>query len=170
MAAQAYWIEGAWKGRLTIVPRPRGGDWLEGEVSDWRKAAIGVVVSLLTPNEVAELGLEAEKELCQSHGIRFISFPIPDREVPASRVVALTLVQDLEQALANGEKIALHCRQSVGRAGLIAACLLVSGGEEPPSAFERISTARGCKVPDTAEQERWVANFASVTTLNKVSR
>jgi protein-tyrosine phosphatase len=108
------------------------------------------------PDEVAEFALEAEDELCKARGIRFISFAIPDRGVPTSKAVA-ALVQKLEQALKDGKNIALHCRQSVGRSALIAALLFVVAGEEPHHAFERISLVRGCKVPDTAEQEHWVA-------------
>jgi hypothetical protein len=32
MRAQLYWIEGPWAGHFAIVPRPRGGDWLEDEI------------------------------------------------------------------------------------------------------------------------------------------
>lgn len=161
MAARIYWIEGPWKGKLAIVPRPRGGDWLEDEISDWRKAGIDVVVSFLTPDEVGEFDLEDEGVLCEARGIRFISFAIPDREVPPSQFAAVSLVHDVEQSLTEGKNIALHCRQSVGRSALIAACLLVAAGEDSHRAFERISSARGCTVPDTAEQEQWVTDHAS---------
>jgi protein-tyrosine phosphatase len=161
MAAQAYWIEGPWKGQLAIVPRPRGGDWLEDEVADWREAGIDTVVSFLTPDEVAEFDLQAEKDLSEAQGIRFVSFPIPDRGVPASQRAAAALVQDLEQSLADGEKVALHCRQSVGRSALIAAYLLILEGEEPQPAFDRIRSSRGVQVPDTAEQIQWVADRAA---------
>lgn len=43
---------------------------------------------------------------------------------------------------------------------MMAACVLVSLGEEPDTAFERIARARGCPVPDTAEQREWVLRFA----------
>jgi hypothetical protein len=159
MAARVYWIEGPWKGRLAIVPRPYGGDGLADAVTDWRKAGINAVVSFLLPDEITEFDLKAEKELCEAQGIRFISFAIPDRKVPASKRDALTLVRDLKQLLVNGKNIGLHCRQSVGRSALIAACLLVSVGEEPSSAFARISAVRGGKVPDTTEQQQWVADL-----------
>ncbi len=77
MASRLYIIEGPRRGRLAIAPRPRGGDWLENEISDWREAGIDVVVSLLTPDEVTEFGLETEKQLCEAQGIRFVSFPTP---------------------------------------------------------------------------------------------
>src|ERR1051325_2652281 len=159
MAARVYWIEGPWKGRLAIIPRPPGGDWLEDEISNWHKAGISVVVSFLTPDEIAELNLKTEKELSEAHGINFVSFPISDRQVPTSKAIVLALVQDLKHRLINGEKIGLHCRQSVGRSALIAACLLLSVGADPRDAFERISSARGGKVPDTEEQQQWVVDL-----------
>jgi hypothetical protein len=64
MRAEIYWIPGSWPGRLGIVPRPRGGDWLEDEIRAWRDAGLDVAVSLLTPDEAAELGLECEEEQC----------------------------------------------------------------------------------------------------------
>ncbi len=57
MKNPVYWIEGVPTGKVAIVPRPRGGDWLEDEVRAWRAAGIDVVVSLLTDDEVRELGL-----------------------------------------------------------------------------------------------------------------
>jgi protein-tyrosine phosphatase len=160
MPTQAYWIEGQWKGRLAIVPRPRGGDWVADEVAAWRKSGIDVVVSLLTPDEVAEFDLHAEAGWCEAFGIEFISFPIPDRGVPVSPQAVAALVDKLDEALGAGRQIAVHCRQSVGRSALLAACLLVASGVEPEAAFARISAARGCSVPDTPEQVRWVTDYA----------
>jgi|GEM_PF-219705 len=156
MAQRAHWIDGPWRGRLAIVPRPRGGDWLEDEIANWRDAGIDQVVSFLTPEEVSLFELGEEGKLCEAHGIRFTSFPIPDRSVPASAAESERLLRDIEHSLTIGENVALHCRQSVGRSALIAADLLVSAGEAPREAFERITLARGSKVPDTPQQEQWV--------------
>jgi protein-tyrosine phosphatase len=156
MTALLYWIEGPWAGRFAIVPRPRGGDWLEDEIQAWQQAGIDRVVSLLTPDEVADLELGQEAAWCQTYGIQYVSFPIPDRSVPASRHAVLDLVHQLEQALAEGESIAVHCRQGIGRSALLAACVLVAAGMEPETAFQHIRTARGCAVPETAEQREWV--------------
>jgi hypothetical protein len=46
------------------------------------REGIEVLVSLLTPDEVAELGLSDEERLCNHYGIRFFNFSIPDRCVP----------------------------------------------------------------------------------------
>src|SRR6185503_14796863 len=79
LKTELYWIEGSWPGKLAIVPRPRGGDWLADEVQAWRQAGLDVMVSLLTQEENAELDLTQEAESSQTGGLQFIEFPIPDR-------------------------------------------------------------------------------------------
>ena len=162
MSIQIYWIDGPWPGRLAIVPRPRGGDWLKGEVQSWKEAGLNVVVSLLTQEEVVELELSQEEDWCHVYDIQFCSFPIPDRGVPASRQAVAELTERLEKALEAGESIAVHCRQGIGRSSIIAALLLVSAGEEPETALAHISQARGCSVPDTSEQSQWLRGFVAV--------
>ncbi len=160
MKTELYWIEGPWPGRLAILPRPRGGDWLEDEVRSWQQSGLDVVVSLLTREEIADLDLTQEAELCQTHGLQFFSFPIVDRGTPASRWATLELVRKLDKALSEGKSLAIHCRQGIGRSALIAACLLVIADVAPEIAFLRVSAARGCAVPETTEQREWIREFA----------
>jgi hypothetical protein len=47
-------------GKLSIVARPRGGDWLFDEIKALREAGVGVLVSLLTSPEVSEFDLAEE--------------------------------------------------------------------------------------------------------------
>lgn len=159
MRAELYWIAKTWPGKLAVFPRPRGGDWLPDEVQDWVAAGLQVIVSLLTAEEVAELGLTQEAELCQLHGLEFISFPIVDRSVPTSRTETLRLANRLADLLKEGKNVGIHCRQGVGRASLVAACALIQSGVNADAAFALIGQARGLAVPETAEQERWVKEF-----------
>jgi protein-tyrosine phosphatase len=159
MRTDLYWIEGTWPGRLAIMPRPRGGDWLEDEVLSWQRSAIGVVLSLLTHDEIAELNLTGEEESCRRVGIQFLSFPIDDREVPASKSTVASLMTTLAENLRSGKNVAIHCRQGIGRAALMAACLLVALGVDPEAAIQRVSAARGCPVPETPEQRQWIIEF-----------
>jgi len=162
MGTELYWIKGPWPGRLAISPRPRGGDWLEDEIRSWQQAGLDVVVSLLTRAEVVDLDLDREAELCQANGLQFISFPVTDRSVPVSRKATLELVGNLNTILADGKSLAIHCRQGIGRAAIIAACLLIFSGMDSAIALQHISAVRGCVVPETAEQREWVQAFAQV--------
>lgn len=160
MITTPYWIGDLWNGRFAILPRPRGGDWLKDEVRAWRVAGVDVVVSLLEEGEIAELHLKQESEVCRAVGLEYLHFPIPDRGVPGSTGGFWQLLQGLQLTLLTGKKVAVHCRQGVGRSALIAACLLVLDRVDPESAFAVVAKARGCPVPDTVEQRQWVAAFA----------
>ncbi len=82
MRADVYWIDGPWPGRLAIVARPRGGDWLKDEIEAWRETGINVVVSLLSRDEESELGIEEEARQAQESDLTFVRFTIDDYGVP----------------------------------------------------------------------------------------
>ena len=120
-----------------------------------------VVVSLLEPHEIHDLGLGAERDGCVSAGITFISFPILDRGVPESLAKTRELVGTCKERLEAGDGIIIHCRAGIGRSSLIAACVLVALGEQSDEAFNRIAAARGLPVPDTPTQANWAAGFTA---------
>ena len=142
------------------MPRPRGGDWLDGEIRSLSKSGVNVLVSLLTADETAELELQDEERLCGECGLRFISFPIPDRGVPFSMPEAAQMVDLSLEELWAGKAVAVHCRMGIGRSALVAACLLKSQCIGVDEAFAMISRAMGFSVPDTEEQREWVEGFA----------
>jgi protein-tyrosine phosphatase len=156
MTPQLFWIVGPWPGRLAIATRPRGGDWLEDEASGWRKAAIDVVVSLLESDEEDQLDLLDEPKAARANGIHFVSFPIPDRAVPASLAAAISLMARIAAMLEEGKNVLLHCRQGIGRSGLMAAGILATSGISPGDAIQAVSAARGVAVPETQDQLLWV--------------
>jgi len=160
MQSEVYPIEGPWPGQLAIVGRPRGNDWLMDEVQNWHQAGVEVIVSLLTDSENVELGLTEESQIAKDQGLDFIRFPIEDYSVPKSEESVLKLTRKLDTLLSDGRCVGIHCRQSVGRSGLIAACLLVVGGETPAVAFEKTKIGRRALVPDTMAQREWVYSLA----------
>jgi len=75
--------------------------------------------------------LHQERDVCQKNGLEYFSLPIIDRSVPALDATTINLFERIESALAQGKKITVHCRQGIGRAGLVAASLLVARGTSP---------------------------------------
>lgn len=161
MATNLFWINGPWPGRLAVAARPRGGDWLGDEMKGWREAGVDTVLSLLTPNEESDLDLVAESRTAVDAGLKFRSLPIPDRQVPSSPSQVAPVLDELDSDLSAGDNVVVHCRQGVGRAGMIAACLLVLRGADPASAVDSVGQARGTAVPETLEQRHWIDLFAS---------
>jgi len=163
VSTELRWVEGPWKGKLAIAARPRGGDWLEDEIEAWRRLGVATVVSLLTAEEERELDLIEESSVVQSHGLGFLSLPIPDREVPASESEVTGMLARLHEILASGRSAVMHCRQGIGRAGMLAACMLVFEGKSPLEAIQAVSKARGVEVPETSDQRAWVLNYRVAT-------
>lgn len=163
-----FWVAGVPTGRLGILARPRGGDWLGDETAAWREAGVDFVVSLLEPEEASQLMLADEAAAAASSGVEFRAFPIPDRGVPASRESVADLAGDMMAALAEGRSVAVHCRQGIGRSGLIAGAILVAMGRDTGAALDAVANARGLDVPETIEQRRWLADFAAWLESTKV--
>ena len=167
MSTALHWLNVSLPGKLALAARPRGGDWLEDEAVAWQRAGISAVVSLLTPEEVHELELENESRAAKAAGMNFISFPIEDRQVPASEVDLSRLLEELDRYLKSGKNVVVHCRQGIGRTGLVAACLLVTQGVGPIEAVSRLSAARGLPIPETEEQRQWIDDFALTAIASK---
>ncbi len=146
----------SWPGKLFVSSRPRGGDWLSDETERWRQGGIQTVLSLLTQEEESELGILGESVEAAKQGMQFISFPIPDRGIPGSSTAAMEMLDEVLNELQRGKNVLVHCRQGIGRAGMVAASLLVLDGTEPRAAIEEVSKARGVPVPETVEQEQWI--------------
>lgn len=144
---------------LAVALRPRGGDWLGDELAGLRRRGFTTIVSMLTADEERELDLTNERDEAITAGLEFISLRASDRGVPAVDA-ALPVVQRIAASVAGGAKIAVHCRQGIGRSTMIVAAVLVALGRSPADAWAAVTAARGRPVPDTEEQRRWVDELA----------
>jgi protein-tyrosine phosphatase len=153
------WIEGNPPVMLAIVLRPRGGEWLGDELARMKRGGIQTLVSLLEEEEAGWLGLAEEPELAARAGMDFVSFPIPDTQVPPNRAAFRQFVVELANRLRHGERIGVHCRGSIGRSTITAAATLIHMGWKADAALAAIQQARGCPVPDTVEQKRWILAY-----------
>lgn len=157
-----YWVEGSWPGKVALAARPRGGDWLEDDITGWKRNGVDVVLSLLTNEEESDLDLANEASTVRTQGMEFLSLPTPDRQVPYSETEVAAILDALNSALTAARNVVIHCRQGVGRSGLVAACLLASKGLDSRSAVNKVSIARGVDVPETREQREWIDHYAAI--------
>ncbi len=126
-------------------------------IKQWGAVAL---VTLLEPWELTELGVERLGEEVERRGIRWLHLPIVDGSTPAAQferdwsVVGL----DLRTLLQSGKSLVVHCRGGLGRAGTVAARLLVELGTSPTTAIWEVRAAR----PDAIEnfaQEQYILNL-----------
>jgi protein-tyrosine phosphatase len=162
MQTELYRIHVPWPGGLAIALRPRGGDWLNEDIASWQGAGFQTVLSTLTPQEEEDLELTNENAAVEALGLKFRSFPIPDRDVPQSHDAVSVAISGLEHDLRSGKNVLIHCRQGIGRSGLIAGCLLIRSGLAVDEALRILRAVRGVPVPETEEQTRWLRRYFAI--------
>lgn len=154
-----HWIQNIDPYRLAVTPCPLRTIDLRKQVKAWHQAGIELVVSLLEPHEVQELGVVNESTICDSLGIRFLSFPIRDRSVPDSPLELASLVREVHANLRDGKAVAIHCHGGIGRTGIVAACVLNELRVPVETMFHLLSVSRGYDMPESEEQKNWVKQF-----------
>jgi protein-tyrosine phosphatase len=155
-----FWIKGNPPAQLAIVLCPLGDDRLENELHRLKSSGIQTLVSLLERHEAVSLGVEDEGPVAERAGLTYFSYPFPYLHVPIDMASFRSFVTVLADRLRAGESVGVHCRGSIGRASIVAACVLIHLGWKSDAVLEAIETARGVPVPDTQEQAEWILNYS----------
>lgn len=90
---------------------------------------------------------------------RVVWWPIPDLGAPKPEE-ALELLRQLRSRLDQGERLLLHCGAGIGRAGTMAAALLVTLGSAPQEAIDHVRAHRLLAGPEAGAQTElleWLA-------------
>ena len=153
-------------GRLGLTRAP--GRWAPGRSTDadsWLREDLNVLagihdakvlVTLLQPHEIAELG--DLKGAARRAGLAWLSFPIPDMGIPSDLTASRRVVDEILHVLEGGHAVVVHCWGGLGRAGTIASCCLVARGTPPAQALALVRAARDGAVQSEA-QEQFVRSF-----------
>jgi protein-tyrosine phosphatase len=126
-------------------------------IADW---GANLVLTLLEDHEMALLRIPNLGREVLRRKMEWVHLPIPDVSAPAADFDEKwpTQSERLRKMLHGGANIVIHCRGGIGRAGMVAARLLVELGDAPDVAIAKVRAARHPKAVETLEQERWVAN------------
>jgi hypothetical protein len=82
---------------------------------------------------------------------RALWWPIPDLHAP-DLDNALLLLDQLRSRLLSGQSLLLHCGAGIGRAGTVAAALLVTMGSTPADAVAHVAAHRPMAGPEAGAQ------------------
>ena len=89
--------------------------------------------------------------------------PVPDLHAPTlSETIAL--VDDLRRRIQSGERVVLHCGAGIGRAGTIAAALLMRAGLSHDEALARVASSRPMAGPEAGAQRDLLVALSQVDT------
>ena len=116
-----------------------------------------VLVTLIELHEFELLGIAALGDEARRRGLEWLHLPIRDVSVPDARFESVWPKHSahLRRLLRAGNNVLVHCRGGLGRAGMIAARLLVEQGVAPEIAMAAVRAARPGAI-ETQAQEYWV--------------
>jgi len=123
----------------------------------WGAAA---VVTLVEAHELTLLGVTGLEAGLARRGVRWFHLPIVDISVPDQRFEERweDVAPIIHALLEDGKHVLVHCRGGLGRAGTIAACLLVDFGIDPETAIRDVRAARKDAI-QTRAQENYVRAY-----------
>ena len=143
-----------------IDPSSVGGPWdrdLRVDVEAIREWGASSVLTLLEPHEFDLLHVKGLPGAVRDAGLLWLHAPIPDVSVPGPafdavwRLIGPRLLKQFHQ----GGSVVVHCRGGLGRAGMIAAKLMVMMGDDPRRAIEQVRAKRPGAI-ETPAQEAYV--------------
>ena len=151
---------------ITLCPGKHGDSWTGPPWARDMELDLGVivawgattVVTLIEAHEFELLRVEALPDAIRTAGMEWLHFPIVDCGAPEATDDETwdALSAALCAKLRNGDRILVHCRGGLGRAGLVAAALLVEiEGLDAHRAIAAVRAVRPGAI-ETLPQENWV--------------
>jgi len=110
-------------------------------IADW---GAKLVLTLVEPAELVALAVPSLGQDIQSRGIEWRHLPIADYSVPSEAFEQqwVTHGYEIRELLRNGDDVLVHCKGGLGRAGMIAARLLVELGMDAEDAIRYVRRER----------------------------
>ena len=131
---------------------------VEADMDAIRRWGASAVVTLIEAHEFGLLSVTALPNAVRAAGLEWHHLPIVDMSVPDAAFERHWRYAGLRvrRRLRAGERVLVHCRGGLGRAGLVAASLLVELGVARPA--EAIASVRAVRpgAIETSAQARWV--------------
>lgn len=155
---QAHALTGAWARDLMTDLQA---------IQAWGATA---VISLIEEHEFAELGVAALGPSVNGIGLAWYHLPIADMQAPGPAWESHWSASGprIRRILSGGGRVVVHCKGGLGRAGTVAARLLIEFGSAPEEAIARVRAARPGAI-ETAHQERYLRQLVTLAETRCVA-
>ncbi len=134
---------------------------LDTDLDAIRGWGASAVITLITDEEIDHLGVRDIQEAVRDRHMEWWHAPMPDGMPPGAHFEEAWTVsgEAIRDRLRLGFDVLVHCKGGLGRAGTVAARLLVELGERPDEVIRRVREVRPGAIENEA-QEAHVATCA----------
>ena len=163
-----YWLV---PGRLLVGEYPGSqsrADAME-RLRRFLQAGVTCFVDLTEPRELPSYEALLPFETPDGRRVEYLREPIADHGVPADRETMQRAIAMLDNALAAGHVVYLHCRAGIGRSATVAGCWLASRSARTSDALDELQrcwrqsakSREWDEVPETAEQVAYIRGWTA---------
>jgi ADP-ribosylglycohydrolase len=130
-------------------------------------AGVSCFIDLTAPDESPAYEAYLPFATPDGRRIAYLREPIPDHDVPADPETMTRILRMIEDALAAGHVVYVHCRAGVGRSSMVVGCWLIDHHPEQVDVHDMLQalwrqSARSRVwpiVPETDEQDDFIRNW-----------
>lgn len=152
---------------ISICPGKKDHRWdrdLELDLEEIEKNGVQVIVCLLEWSEMGTLGISNYPKRAQEKGIIFYHLPVKDRHAPLDKEVN-ALIPIIVGHLSVGQKVLVHCRGGLGRAGTICAATLLHFGFDAQEAIRLVRQQRPGAIQTKSQVTCVLNHYNSLTKV-----
>jgi hypothetical protein len=161
-------------GRLLAGGYPIGADYTDARarLARFREAGINSFIDL------TEKGEQPEYRHLLPVQTRYQRSPIADTCVPASVAQTLGVLSDIRAAVDAKRCIYVHCREGIGRTGVIVGCYLADAAGDGWAAIKELNqlwqqserAQSWPKIPQTAEQAEYIRRWPKLAASRQSAK
>ena len=135
--AESYWVV---PGRILAGEYPSSVNARQGlrKLQRFLDAGVTCFVDLTHPHDPLD-PYEPLLERLGANGVKRVSLPIVDMDVPASSGHTTKILDTIDRESASGGTVYVHCWGGIGRTGTIVGCWLVRHGMTGEEALTRVA-------------------------------
>jgi ADP-ribosyl-[dinitrogen reductase] hydrolase len=145
---------------ISMSPGKKNHKWnrdVDLDIQAIVKSNINIIICLLEWTEIREMDIVDYPRKAQHAGLIFYHLPVKDLGCPSLNELK-AIEEIIVKYLLRGFNVLVHCKEGLGRAGLICAACICNFGYTPKEAIELVRNQRKGAI-QTSKQEQCIYQY-----------